>query len=200
MLAGRCPYWVGALISLPMHLYLVRHPLPTIAPGICYGSTDIAADPEMQAQLLSRLLTTLPKNIPLFASPLRRCADLAVSLRDALGNASMTLDERLVEMHFGSWEMRSWDDIPRSEIDSWDQDTVGYRPGGGESVLQMAQRVKAFYDDCIGLKKDGAVICHAGTIRLLLAAHRGLNLIEMAQYAAQNPIKIAYGEMIILDC
>jgi len=182
-----------------MRLYLVRHPQPVIAPGVCYGSTDLIADPEMQAQLLIRLRTSLPENVVLFSSPLRRCADFAVSLRDALDRVALTLDERLAEMHFGSWEMRTWEDISRSEIDAWDRDMVGYRPGGGESVLQMAQRVKAFYDDCIVLPHDCAVICHAGTIRLLLAAQRGLTVPEMARYAAQTPIRIAYGEMIALE-
>jgi len=34
----------------------------------------------------------------------------------------------------------------------------------------------------------------------MLAAHRGMSPAEMARYAAQNSVKIAYGEMIVLDC
>jgi alpha-ribazole phosphatase len=44
------------------------------------------------------------------------------------------------------------------------------------------------------------VICHAGTIRLLLARARGLALDAMALEAAQRPHAIGYGETVILDC
>src|SRR4051812_46431241 len=105
-----------------MRLYLVRHPQPLITPGICYGRTDLTVDPVMQAHILQLLLTALPSNIPLFTSPLRRCADLATTLCDTIGSAPVTMDDRLMEMHFGSWEMRAWDDIAREEIDAWADD------------------------------------------------------------------------------
>lgn len=183
-----------------MRLYLIRHSQPSIAPGICYGSTDLPVAQEMLAHTLTSLLTTLPPTIRLVSSPLRRCADLAVSLRDARVGTVLTLDARLAEMHFGSWELRDWDDIPREEIDAWNADTVSYHPGGGESVLQMAQRIHSFYTDCLAFENDCAVICHAGSIRLMLAAHQGLSPEEMARYAAQNSVKIAYGGMTVLDC
>ncbi|MFI4941227.1 MAG: histidine phosphatase family protein, partial [Burkholderiales bacterium] len=131
--------------------------------------------------------------------PLRRCAELAASLADALGNVSPVFDARLAEMHFGNWELRAWDAIPRSEIDAWANDPVAYRPGDGENVMQMAQRVRAFRDELLALQQDCIVICHAGPIRLLLACQHGESLLEMALHAAQTRHHIAYGEMIILD-
>src|SRR5206468_1510414 len=106
-------------------------------------------------------------------SPLRRCADLAA----LLPCASRHVDVRLAEIDFGRWEMRPWDDIPRAEIDAWATDVAAYRPGGGESVLQMAARVGAFYDELLRKPYTGAiVVCHAGTMRLLAARHAGLSL------------------------
>jgi alpha-ribazole phosphatase len=67
----------------------------------------------------------------------------------------------------------------------------------------MAQRVRAFYEDLmqLQLRQDCAiVICHAGTIRLLLACQNAVPLAEMALYAAQSRHKIAYGEVVVLDC
>jgi len=180
-----------------MRLLLVRHPQPLVAPGICYGSTDLAVAPDQLARVLTALSASLPKDVPLFSSPLRRCAELAASLECA----SRTFDARLVEMNFGLWEMRRWDDIPRPEIDAWAGDVAAYRPGGGESVLQMAERVAAFYADLSHLRhKHIIVICHAGTIRLLAACQAGLSLPDMASHAARTRHKIAYGETIILDC
>jgi alpha-ribazole phosphatase len=183
-----------------MRLYLIRHPQPLVESGICYGSSDVAVAAQECLRVSQALLSILPKGLRLISSPLRRCAELTAKIVDAINCESIDFDDRLVEMHFGDWELRAWDDIPRAEIDAWAADPATYRPGGGESVLQMAQRVCSFYDDLRLLRQDSIVVCHAGTIRLLLACQRGLSPTEMAHYAAQNPHKITYGECIILDC
>jgi alpha-ribazole phosphatase len=98
-------------------------------------------------------------------------------------------------MHFGAWEMQPWDAIPRAAIDAWAADMVNYRPGGGESVLQMAARITAFYDE---LTQDAIIICHAGAMRLLAARHAGLSAAEMALQAAQTAHQIPYGSTLTL--
>ncbi|MEO7576872.1 MAG: histidine phosphatase family protein [Massilia sp.] len=178
-----------------MQLYLVRHPPPIVAAGVCYGRSDLAVDPREQARIVAALLPHLPEGAPLYSSPLRRCADLAV----ALDRGPVILDERLMEIDFGSWELRAWDDIGRAEIDAWAADTCGYRPGGGESVLHMATRIAAFHDALLAAGKTQAVvICHAGAIRLLRERARGLAPPEMARAAAAASHRIAYGELVLL--
>ena len=172
-----------------MTLILVRHPQPLVAPGICYGSTDLAVAPEQLEQTLAML--RLPSDLPIYSSPLRRCAELAARL-----TPSPHYDARLAEMHFGDWEMQPWDAIPRAAIDAWAADTVNYRPGGGESVLQMAQRISAFHTALQG--QSAIVVCHAGAIRLLTACHAGLAPAEMARQAAQSAHQIPYGSTLTL--
>ena len=180
-----------------MRLHLLRHLAPLIAPGVCYGRSDLAVDPVAQAQLAPTLRALLPAGAPVYSSPLQRCALLAASL----AGANVHLDARLAELDFGSWELRPWVDIARAEIDAWALDTAHYQPGGGESVAAMALRVAAFYDDLRAAAVDEAVIvCHAGTMRLLSARARGLDSDSMAQEAASRPHAIGYGEMIVLDC
>ena len=182
-----------------MRLHLVRHPRVDIASGLCYGSSDVAAVDD--CGLREQLLAALPRHAPLFSSPLKRCADLAQMLAPELGSISPVYDERLAEMHFGDWEMRAWDDIPRDEVDAWAADLLHHCPGGGESVLQVARRVRAFRDDVRKLDAaDVVVICHAGTIRLLCAGERGGTIEESALYAAQHAHAIAYGEVVVLEC
>ena len=184
-----------------MHLYLVRHPRPIVAANTCYGRTDLAVAANELALARASLLPVLPKKALLFSSPLRRCTELTESLAETLGCPTPTYDERLAEMHFGDWEMRTWDDIPRASINAWSNDMVGYQPGGGESVLQVAQRVRAFRDELSKLNIEHAVvICHAGIIRLLAACEHGLSVPEMAMYAAQKQHKIRYGELLVVDC
>lgn len=184
-----------------MRLYLVRHPKPIVAPNTCYGRTDLAVSPQEHARVAAALLPVLPKGVPLFSSPLQRCAELAQRVADPLACSSIRFDQRLAEIDFGAWEGHSWDTIPRAEVDAWAGDMAGYRPGGGESVLQMAQRVYAFRAELMQSQQDRAiVICHAGTIRLLLAYQHGLPLSELALHAAQTPHNIDYGAVITLDC
>lgn len=182
-----------------MRLYLVRHPKPELADGICYGSTDVRIPSGLETETFIRLCKVLPKHIPVYTSPLSRCANLAMRLADELGSTLPIVDARLTELHFGTWEMRPWNQIAREEIDAWANDLLHYRPGKGEKVLEMAERIVAFYDGLIYTHaKEAAVICHAGTIRLLLARHRGLSAGEMAVQAASIEHRIAYGEVITL--
>ncbi len=175
-----------------MRLYLVRH-LPTLVDaGVCYGRTDLATDPAAQALALPALRAALP-DAPIYSSPLQRCAVLA----NALGSP-VTFDARLAELDFGAWEMQRWDDIPRVEIDAWAADVAFYRPGGGESVADMAARIAGFCADVDG--PEAIVICHAGAIRLCMAHRDGLGVPEMAIAAAAHPHRIGYGEIVILDC
>lgn len=182
-----------------MRLLLVRHPAPEIAPGICYGSSDLTVSAEQLAHATRELGATLPAGLPLYTSPLRRCADLAEQLAPALQSPATIMDSRLAELHFGRWEMQHWDNIARDEVDAWAADLVHYQPGGGESVLQMALRVAAFYQHWCAQGEDAIAICHAGTIRLLLACHRGLAPAAMALEAAQQPHQIAYGSSLLLQ-
>ena len=183
-----------------MELHLVRHPAPLTHPGTCYGRTDLPVAPSVMAAAAKQLRMQLRAQLraqlhpPIFTSPLQRCAVLARAL-----DADARADPRLAEIDFGAWEMRAWDAIERAEIDAWAADVVHYRPGGGESVLQMATRIAAFYDDLARQRITRCiVICHAGSIRLLAARHRGLAPLAMAREAAATPHAIAYGEIVLL--
>lgn len=174
-------------------LYLVRHLAPQVAGGVCYGRSDLACAPESIAAARPLLRARLPAGAPMFSSPLRRCADLAA----ALVGESVILDARLMELDFGAWELRAWDQIAQVDIDAWAADVVHYRPGGAENVLEMAARIHAFYTQLPG--GPVTIICHAGAIRLLAACHRSLDPRAMAHAAAATPNAIAYGEVVILE-
>lgn len=184
-----------------MRIYLVRHPTPLVAPATCYGRSDVAVSEAENTRALRALVPALPRRTPVFSSPALRCSGLAASLSRVLDCPAPIHDARLAEMDFGRWEMQSWNDIPRSEIDAWAADMAGCQPGGGENVTQVARRVRAFHDDLLQLRHDCAiVVCHAGTIRLLLACRPGLPIADMALDTARTPHKIAYGELTIIDC
>jgi alpha-ribazole phosphatase len=180
-----------------MRLYLVRHPKPLISPGVCYGRTDLAVAADEDARVASILAAQLPADARLISSPLQRCAGLATALGCAFGSDAR-FDARLVEMDFGRWEGWAWSDIPRAETSAWSTNIVAYRPGGGESLIEMAERVSAFHAELRSAQQDSIIVCHAGTIRLLQACERDLSFAEMARYAALIPHKIGFGEMIAM--
>jgi alpha-ribazole phosphatase len=183
-----------------MRLYLIRHPQPLVAAGICYGASDLSVDDEECARVCDALLPQLPRDTPLFSSPLRRCVVLAEMLANSLGSTPPEYDARLAEMHFGRWELQSWDVLPRAEIDAWAADLLYYRPGNGESVMQAAQRVHAFVDALLARRLPQAIIvAHAGTMRLLDARQAGLSTAETALRAAQTENRIGYGELLVIE-
>ncbi len=148
-----------------MILHLIRHPKPVVPAGVCYGQLDLAA--ENPIAITSRLRAELPAGLPVWSSPLRRCAELAAAL-----HPQPLLDQALAEMNFGEWEGRRWDDIPRQEIDAWAADVAGYVVPGGESALDLQQRALNFVS---GLTVPEAVlVTHAGVIRVLMAHWQGL--------------------------
>jgi len=178
-----------------MRLYLIRHPQPLVAPNTCYGSSDLAVSPEQVASVAEKLRQLLPSGLPLYSSPLQRCTLLAQAL-----SPTVNLDARLAEMDFGSWEMQAWEQIPRAEIDAWSQDLAHYRPGNGKSLTQVAHSIRAFYTDLIQQNiTEAIVVCHAGSIRLLLTCPLKLTAVEMAQHAAARANHIDYGAMVTLD-
>jgi alpha-ribazole phosphatase len=182
-----------------MRVYLVRHPQPLVAAGVCYGGSDLSCAPAQQVRTLAAVLPQLPRTlsgIPVFSSPMLRCAALARRLPDA----TPIFDARLREMEFGAWEMQRWDEIARAEIDAWAADLLDYRPGGGESVRRMAQRVHAFYLELRQRDEPQAiVVCHAGSMRMLAACAPQRTLEHIALEAASSLYKPAYGEVLPLE-
>lgn len=184
-----------------MQLILVRHPLPAVAPGLCYGSSDIEVDQAALQAALAAIVDAVPRALPIFSSPLRRCSALSIPLAARLGQPSPIFDARLGEMDFGTWEMRSWDSIPRDEIDAWSSDLVHLAPGGGETVLQVVTRVAAFLDE-VCTQAGAIVVCHAGTIRILRAlqqARAGATLEDVAFTAASTVHRIDYASVVPLQ-
>ncbi|RJF98094.1 histidine phosphatase family protein [Noviherbaspirillum saxi] len=184
-----------------MRLYLIRHGKPEVEPGVCYGSTDLRVSEPEHARVLASLLPALPHGLPVYCSPLQRCRALAVAIADANGSANAIVDPRLAEMDFGAWEMRPWQNISQAEVDAWAADVVHYRPGGGETVLEVATRVRDFHESLRAQSVQTAiVVCHAGSLRLLSQCPHYGSVAEVARHAAAVMHDIGYGTLSILDC
>lgn len=151
-----------------MGLILVRHTRPDIAPGVCYGATDLDCTHDFAIQA-AVVLVDLPPADRLLTSPLRRCRRLAELIAAHTG-LEPHVDARLAEMDFGRWEGCRWDDLPRDEIDGWATDFHHFRDHGGESVAMVRARVDAAIADARALGGTTVIVTHNGVVRAALAA------------------------------
>lgn len=156
-----------------MEVYLVRHTETVCEKGICYGQADVALQ-EDYIQEFKVIKEQIPADAIVYSSPLLRCTLLA----DYLSNSNYTTDIRLMEMNFGDWEMKNWDDINPSELNPWMQDFVNVRVPNGESFTDLYGRVIDFLEN--GLHKNTSkpvvIIAHAGVIRSILCKMSNLPL------------------------
>jgi alpha-ribazole phosphatase len=155
-----------------MDLVLMRHPAVAVEEGVCYGHSDVALadEPSVSATALAMRLATLQVPPPrvLLSSPLLRCATVAAAMAGDFGCAH-SVDERLKEMNFGSWEQQRWDAIDRGLLDEWAANFEHARAHGGESVAQFVARVQSWLD-AFGLTRECSpayVVTHAGVIRVI---------------------------------
>ncbi len=173
-----------------MHLHLIRH-THVQAEGLCYGRHDppLAASFETEVQALAARMADLP-TMPIYCSPALRCRRLAENL-----GLQPHYDDRLQELHFGTWEGRLWSDIPRTESDIWTANFVHQAPPNGESYATLQARVLDFLQDLHASgTTQAAIISHAGVIRACLAH---VQRIPLEQSFSQ--ITVGYGDIIRIE-
>lgn len=181
-----------------MKLKLVRHAQVLGPAGLCYGASDLPADPDETARAARSLAATLPPSTQLVCSPLQRCAALAAALQDSRPDLQLRFDARLREMDFGAWEGRRWADIPRAEFDAWAADFRHYRVGGGESVELLMNRVAEALADAHAEAAPLLWITHAGVIRAVLCWQQGGGV--PAHAAAWPRQELPYGSCTDVEC
>ncbi len=176
-------------------IWLVRHAQPLIAPGICYGALDVAADLEATRAAADILALSLPQHAEMHVSPLQRCELLAHILYGLRPDLSYKLDTRLAEMDFGAFEGQRWDCISVQAYDAWTADFWQYRFGGVESVAEFMARVALAWDDALAdhiERRPQVWITHAGVIRAASLISRGIREIhDAALWPTQG---LAFGE------
>ncbi|TGV02728.1 alpha-ribazole phosphatase [Flavivirga rizhaonensis] len=172
-----------------MEIYIIRHTTPDIEKGICYGQTDLDL-----AGTFPKEFKTVKQQIPdgtyhIKSSPLKRCVLLANHLEP-----HVLLDDRLKELDFGDWEMKAWNNISEETLNPWMKDFVNVRVPNGESYVELASRVNAFFEDFIKShdEKDLIIVSHAGPIRTFLSSILNIPLEKSFN------IKIQYGDVFHL--
>ena len=172
-----------------MEVFLIRHTAVDVPAGYAYGQTDVPLKASFMEEA-ARVKQALEGHTfdQVWSSPLARCRRLSTYC----GYPDPMIDPRLMEVSFGEWEMKSWDEVssdPRSE--PWFADWLNVPTPGGESFSDQYRRVSAFLEE----------LRQTSCRKVLLFAHGGV-LTAARVYAGDYPIEKAfkhlpnYGEMI----
>lgn len=143
--------------------------------GRCYGASDAGLSVAGAAHARA-LAVTLARWCPAVVvhSGLRRSRSLAERLA-ALTGAGCVEDMAWRERDFGTWEGRRWTSIYRetgSAMDGMIDAPALFRPGGGETTTELADRAVAAMH---GLPPGRvAVISHGGPIAAIVGTARRL--------------------------
>ncbi|WP_413700409.1 alpha-ribazole phosphatase family protein [Psychromonas sp. KJ10-10] len=178
-----------------LDIYFLRHTEPLIDAGICYGQLDCDVNEDYAEQLLKIKKFFQTKSIDaIYSSPLLRCAKLAEDLAVIKNGLAVRYLASLKEINFGDWEGMKWDDIPRIEIDKWNNNRLHFKFPNGESPREFTQRVLVAYS---GLQPTShslqrkktviVVVAHAGVIRTLLANILALTFDQSLNISLDKP-------------
>jgi broad specificity phosphatase PhoE len=183
-------------------IYFIRHgETDWNLEGRLQGQKDIPLNDvgRVQAEEAGRRLLALAPNVEdlaYVASPMSRTRETMERLREAIGlhPESYRLDDRLVELTFGSWEGMTWKDVRKAEPHAAamrERDKWNYvPPGGGESYAMLADRVRPILDD---LTRDTVLVAHGGVARAFLAVSCGVS----TRHAAS--IDIWQGKILVIE-
>lgn len=152
-------------------LILIRHGRTVRnAEGVLQGRADIPLD-EVGREQARALATALPGLSRVVASPLQRAVETASALA-----TTVELDERFVELDYGSFDGVPVRDVPATAWEQWRSDPT-FAPPGGESLRQLSQRVRPALVElaAAAVEHDIAVVSHVSPIKAAMVWALGVD-------------------------
>ncbi len=173
-----------------MEVYLIRHTRVNVTPNTLYGQLDVGlADSFPQEAAAYR--QQLPRDFDaIYSSPLTRCKRLA----EALEFPHIEFDDRLKEYDFGHWEGIQRDEIDPFVFKSWRANFVQEPAPGGESFMELYERVASFYQELVQREHE----------KVLIVAHSGIKRCTWS-YLLDLPLEnlfrmqIGFGEVMRME-
>ena len=171
------------------------------------GRTDIPLNAAGLAQaggIARRLgqLVEAPGAFHFHCSPLGRARQTMAPILSGFGfpEDHAQYDERLIERAFGAHDGQTWRDLFAAGIDP-DRDPASYhdwRPDGGESFADVAERVGAWLAE---VRRPAIVVSHSGVSRVLRGLLLGLAKSEIVHLDVPQHrfYRIAGGEITWFD-
>lgn len=175
-----------------MEIYLIRHTKVAIEQGVCYGQKDVdlAESYPKELEAVKEKLKGIEFD-QVFTSPLSRAKKLAT---DIFGD-NVQEEKRLMELNFGDWEGKVWDEIKDPLFPAWMNDFVNKKCSNGESFVMLRDRVLEFWNevkakDCERI----AIFSHGGVMRTINAIDKNIKLED-----SFNEPTPTFGEVVVIE-
>ncbi len=160
-------------------VHLVRHGVHDQLQGRLCGRTSGVSMGEagrMQAQAVARRLAGAGVEA-VHASPLERTRETAEPIARTC-NAPLVLEEALMEIDFGEWNGRSFEELAEQPLwRDWNANRDRVRAPGGETMLEVQARLAVWLE---GVARSGAravvAVSHADVIKTAVALTLGLSM------------------------
>ncbi len=175
-----------------VRLLLVRHGVTTWNAQHRYqGHTDVPLSEVgvQQAVALAERLSA-EKIHSLYSSDLDRAQTTARVIAQH-HNLPVRVEPRLRDIHFGAWEGLSYQQIQdryAEEYAAWKADPMVVAPPGGETLAQVAERVRVVLDQVASRHPNETVLitAHGGVLQVLLCLVLGLEPRGRWQFRLDN--------------
>lgn len=154
-----------------INIYLLRHG-KTVGEPALYGRTDVAVDEKTQNQICAQLLEQDWAIKQVVSSPLRRCRELAEKLAKANPELALQICDNIQEMDFGDLDGKPFDSVQHHwpQLEQFWQDPALNTLPGAETLNSFYTRVSIFWQQFVeNVAEDTLIVCHGGTIRMILA-------------------------------
>jgi len=173
-------------------LILIRHgETESNKKGAYLGWTDVKLSIEgiMQAYKLKERLASVKPDI-IVSSPLKRAAETACIINEQY-NMAIQYENALKERGFGVWDNLTYEEIIagyKDEYEEWIKDWLYYPAGGGESTLDVYNRITGCIQKIIDNNKGKSimVVTHLGCIRNLIAYLLGFGIDASWRFRVDN--------------
>jgi probable phosphoglycerate mutase len=159
-------------------LVLVRHGQSHAnAAGLLVGRADspLTELGRRQAAAISNTLASSGSSSGcIFTSPLRRAAETAQAIAGAVAaqgaRVEVVVDDRFVELDYGELDGKAPSMLPASFWNTWRSDS-SFRPRGGETLLEVTERVSAALAEIVpqAADRDVVVVSHVSPIKAAVA-------------------------------
>ncbi|GAK83816.1 alpha-ribazole-5'-phosphate phosphatase [Vibrio ponticus] len=160
-----------------VNFYLLRHGKVNGEPAL-YGRTDVRVAPEKQ-QAICQALLKQDLNIKfVVTSPLKRCADLADLVSQRCPDLAVQTNPGFQEIDFGQFDGVAFEELQEQWplLEAFWQNPVQHPLPEAEPLAQFYQRISTAWQTLVEKAEgDTLLICHGGTIRMILAYVLGLN-------------------------
>ncbi|MEZ5378947.1 MAG: histidine phosphatase family protein [Acidimicrobiales bacterium] len=150
----------------------MRHGRTTAnASGLLLGRADPELD-DVGREQAACIGAALPAGITVYSSPLTRTRQTAAAIAD-----DVTIDERLIELDYGDFDLRPLAEITPETWAAWRADP-NFRPPNGETLVELATRVGELLDELAPLaaQRDVAVVTHVSPIKAAMAWALGVGI------------------------